>query len=105
MVKAMNDDPLIANETQPTRTVAELARADERLRTEFPSITLPLLVLHGTADKAAKAGGSQIFYDSAGSTDKTIELYQGHYHDLLNDIGHEEVLGDIIEWIEAHVSA
>ena len=105
MVRAMNDDPLIANETQPTRTVAELARADERLRTEFPSITLPLLVLHGTADKAAKAGGSQIFYDSAGSTDKTIELYQGHYHDLLNDIGHEEVLGDIIEWIEAHVSA
>jgi acylglycerol lipase len=105
MVKAMNDDPLIANETQPTRTVAELARADERLRTEFPSITLPLLVLHGTADKAAKAGGSQIFYDSAGSTDKTIELYQGHYHDLLNDIGHEEVLGDIIEWIEARVSA
>jgi acylglycerol lipase len=103
VVKAMNDDPLIANETQPTRTVAELARADERLRTAFSSITLPLLILHGTADKAAKPEGSQIFYDTAGSTDKTIELYQGHYHDLLNDIGRDEVLGDIIEWIEARV--
>jgi alpha-beta hydrolase superfamily lysophospholipase len=105
VVKAMNDDPLIANETQPTRTVAELARADERLRTEFPSITLPLLILHGTADKAAKPSGSQTFYDTAGSTDKTIELYQGHYHDLLNDIGHEEVLADIMAWLEKHVSA
>jgi acylglycerol lipase len=105
VVKAMNDDPLIANETQPTRTVAELARADERLRSEFPLITLPLLILHGTADKAAKASGSQIFYDTAGSKDKTLELYEGHYHDLLNDIGREEVLGDIVQWIEARVGA
>jgi len=105
VVKAMNDDPLIANETQPTRTVAELARADERLRTEFPSITLPLLILHGTADKATKPSGSQTFYDTAGSTDKTIELYQGHYHDLLNDIGREEVLADIVAWLEKRVSA
>jgi alpha-beta hydrolase superfamily lysophospholipase len=103
VVKAMNDDPLIANETQPTRTVAELARADERLRAEFSAITLPLLILHGTADKATKPSGSQTFYDAAGSDDKTIEFYQGHYHDLLNDVGHEEVLADIVEWIEAHV--
>jgi len=105
VVKAMNDDPLIANETQPTRTVAELARADERLRTEFPSITLPLLILHGTADKATKPSGSQTFYDTAGSTDKTLEMYEGHYHDLLNDIGREEVLADIVAWLEKHVSA
>jgi alpha-beta hydrolase superfamily lysophospholipase len=58
-----------------------------------------------SAQQAAKPEGSQIFYDTAGATDKTIELYQGHYHDLLNDIGRDEVLGDIIEWIEAHLSA
>jgi len=105
VVKTMNDDPLIANETQPTRTVAELARADERLRNEFSSITLPLLILHGTADKAAKPSGSQTFYDMAGSKDKTLELYEGHYHDLLNDLGRDEVLADIVEWIEGRVSA
>jgi len=105
VVHAMNDDALIANETQPTRTVAELARADERLRTEFPAITLPLLILHGTADKATKPSGSQTFYDTAGSKDKTLRLYEGHYHDLLNDIGREEVLADIVQWIEARVSA
>ena len=30
-VEAMNEDPLIAHETQPTRTMAALVRADERL--------------------------------------------------------------------------
>ena len=103
VVEAMNADPLIAHETQPTRTVAELARADERLRREFPRITLPILILHGTADKATKPSGSQLFYDKAGSTDKTIKLYEGHYHDLLNDVGREKVFADIVEWIEARV--
>jgi acylglycerol lipase len=103
VVQAMNDDPLIAHETQPTRTVAELARADERLRNEFPQITLPLLILHGTADKATRPSGSQTFYDTAGSKDKTLKLYEGHYHDLLNDVGQDEVFADIAQWIDARV--
>src|SRR5215470_8181645 len=58
-VQAMNEDPLIANETQPTLTVAEMARADEHLKQSFGQITLPVLIIHGTADKATKPSGSQ----------------------------------------------
>jgi acylglycerol lipase len=97
----MLNDPLIGNEVQPTRTVAELVRADERLKREFPLITLPVLILHGTADKVTKPGGSQLFYDTAGSKDKTLKLYDGYYHDLLNDIGKEKVMADITEWINS----
>ena len=99
-VKAMLDDPLIAGEVQPTNTVAELARADERLEREFPQITLPLLILHGTADKVTKPSGSQFFHETAGSADKTLKLYEGHAHDLLNDLGREGVMADIAAWIE-----
>ena len=102
-VAVMDADPLIAHETQPTQTVAELVRADERLKTAFPQITLPLLILHGTADKAAKASGSQLFYDEAGSPDKTLKLYDGHVHDLLNDLGKDQVMADIAAWIVAHI--
>ena len=103
VIAAMNADPLIAHETQPTQTVAELVRADERLKGEFPRITLPVLILHGTGDKAAKASGSQTFFDAAGSTDKTLKLYDGHFHDLLNDDGKEVVMADISNWIAAHL--
>ncbi|MEO8624174.1 MAG: lysophospholipase [bacterium] len=102
-VQAMNDDPLIAHETQPTRTLAEMVKADERLEREFPRITLPLLILHGTHDKATKPSGSQQFFDSAGSTDKTLKLYDGAYHDPLNDTGKEEVMADITAWIDARL--
>ncbi len=103
VVKAMNEDPLIAHEAQPTRTVAELVRADERLKREFPSITLPILILHGTEDKVTKPAGSQLFYDTAGSADKTLKLYEGHAHDLLNDLDREKVMGDIVGWVNAHL--
>ena len=105
VVEAMKADPLIANEVQPTTTVAALVRADERIEKEFARITLPVLILHGTADKVTKPGGSQMFYDKAGATDKTLKLYEGHAHDLLNDYGKETVIDDIRAWIEAHLPA
>jgi alpha-beta hydrolase superfamily lysophospholipase len=104
VVERLNSDPLIANEVQPAITVAALVRADERLREEFPKITLPVLIMHGTADKATVCHGSEFFYETAGSKDKTLKLYQGHYHDLLADIGKEEVIGDIKAWIAKHLA-
>jgi alpha-beta hydrolase superfamily lysophospholipase len=70
---------------------------------EFPLITLPVLILHGTADKVTKPGGSQFFYDTAGSPDKTLKLYEGHVHDLLNDRGKEIVMADIVAWLKARI--
>jgi len=103
VVAAMNADPLIAHETQPTQTVAAMVRADERLKQEFPLITLPVFILHGTADKATRPSGSQAFYDSAGSTDKTLKLYDGGFHDLLNDTDRETVMADITRWVDARL--
>jgi acylglycerol lipase len=104
VVAAMNADPLIAGESQPTETVAEMVRADERLEAAFPRFRLPLLILHGTADKATKPAGSRLFYDRAGSKDKTLKLYEGHVHDLLNDVGKDVVIADVEGWIDAHLA-
>ncbi len=88
------------NEAQPAITVAALVRADERLEREFPRITLPVFILHGTVDRATLLQGSQFFYDTVGSKDKTLKLYEGHYHDLLADVGKEDVMSDIAGWID-----
>ena len=102
-VRALNADPLIAGEVQPAGTVAALVRADERLEKEFGRITLPVLIMHGTVDKATVPAGSEFFYQHAGSPDKTLRLYEGHYHDLFNDYGKEEVLLETTQWIRQHL--
>jgi alpha-beta hydrolase superfamily lysophospholipase len=104
-VAELNSDPLIAHEVQPTQTIAEFVRADERLKREFAKIALPVLILHGTADKVTKPSGSKHFYELAGSIDKTLKLYEGYYHDPLADVGKEVVLADITTWIDARIPA
>jgi alpha-beta hydrolase superfamily lysophospholipase len=78
-------------------------RADELLKKSFGKITLPLLILHGTADKVTKPSGSREFYEKAGSNDKMLKLYEGHFHDLLADVGKQQVMADIQAWIDARL--
>lgn len=56
------DDELTATKR---RQESPHGRADERLKREFRLITLPGLILRGTADKATKPSGSQLFFETA----------------------------------------
>jgi acylglycerol lipase len=105
VIDAMNNDPFIAHEVQPTLTVAEMVRADERLLRDFAQFTLPLLIIHGKADKVTKPAGSQLFFDKASSQDKTLKLYEGYVHDPLNDLGKEAVIADIRAWLDKRLPA
>jgi alpha-beta hydrolase superfamily lysophospholipase len=105
VVAAMNADPLIADESQPAETSAELIKAAERLKANMPKYRVPILIIHGTADKATRYQGSEYFYEHAGSTDKTLKLYEGHYHDLLNDVGKEDVMADVQSWLDERIPA
>ena len=103
-VEQMKNDPLIPKQGYEAKTVAALVRADERLKRELSTITLPVLILHGTADRAAKVHGSQFFHQVAGSKDKTLKLYEGHFHDLLNDVDKEKVMADVADWIATRLA-
>lgn len=105
IVHVMNHDPLIAGESQPAETLAALVRADQRLKERFREFRLPLLILHGAADKAAKPSGSRHFWEAAGSADKTLKIYDESFHDPLNDLDREQVLADILSWLDAHADA
>lgn len=98
-VEAMNNDPLIKDESQPAETASEMLKAAERLKEHMSNFTVPVFIIHGTEDKATRPAGSQYFYDNAGSVDKTLKLYEGHYHDLLNDIDKDLVMSDILNWV------
>ena len=65
--------------------------------------SLPVLILHGAADQNTKPSGSQHSYDKVGSVDKTLKLYAGGFHDLLNDLDKSVVMQDIQDWIGARL--
>jgi alpha-beta hydrolase superfamily lysophospholipase len=102
-VAKMDADPLIKNEKQPAKTLTALAAAGARMHRDFPTMKIPVLIMHGGDDHATLPVGSEEFFARTGSTDKELKLYPGHFHDLLNDVGKEEVLADIETWMDKHV--
>ena len=102
-VERMNSDPLIHKESQPAETARVLLLASDALKEHMPNFKVPVFIIHGTEDKATRPAGSQYFYDHTGSTDKTLKLYEGHYHDLLADLDKEIVMNDILAWLDERV--
>jgi alpha-beta hydrolase superfamily lysophospholipase len=73
-------------------------------RAAFEQVRVPLLILHGTADRVAAVEGSRELFQRAGTADKTLRLYPGLYHEVLNEPEKEQVLADLIAWIDRRVA-
>ena len=100
VVRAYREDPLVFHGKLPARTVAELAAAVGRFPAEVPTIRLPLLVMHGTEDALAPVAGATMVHERAASGDKTLKLYEGLYHEILNEPERQTVLDDLLSWLD-----
>jgi acylglycerol lipase len=103
VVSAYDEDPLVFRGRAPMRTAAELLVSADRMSPQLGSVRLPLLVLHGGADVIATPAGARMVYARAGSVDKTLNVYDGLYHEIFNEPEKENVLDDVVKWIEARV--
>jgi acylglycerol lipase len=70
----------------------------ERVQKQRASILLPLLIFHGTEDKLCDPAGSRDFDANVGSTDSTLAIYEGSYHETLNDLDRDRVIRALIDW-------
>jgi acylglycerol lipase len=100
VVNANRNDPLVHHGAIPARTGAELLLAMARIERGRADLRVPLLVYHGTADKLTEPEGSREFGRHAGSPDKTLTLHEGSYHETMNDLDRDQVIGALIAWIE-----
>jgi alpha-beta hydrolase superfamily lysophospholipase len=105
VVQAYRDDPLVFTGKLPARLAAGIVDAMERARRDAPRITLPILILQGTADTIVNPSGAQLLHDRVSSPDRSLRLYQGYYHELYNEPEPERtrVFDDVQSWLEAHL--
>jgi len=95
-------DPLNHHRKLPARTVAELANVIETFPDRAPGLSLPLLVMVGSADTLVPPEASHMVEDRAGSADKRLISYEGLYHEILNEPERERVMDDLVAWLDAH---
>ena len=105
VVSAGLADPLVYQPGAGARTGLELLRAIDRIQDHMAEITVPLLAMHGAADTITPPAGSKALIERAHSTDKTLKIYPGLYHDLLHEPEKEQVMADLTKWLSDHAPA
>lgn len=105
VVRAYEDDPLVYHGRMKAGLVAAMIRGVQRADDGAPGIALPILILHGSEDLLTSPAGSQRLYERIASTDKTLKIYDGLHHEILNEPERDEVIGDIIAWLNERTTS
>ncbi|MBM4635589.1 alpha/beta fold hydrolase [Rhodococcus hoagii] len=99
VVAAYESDPLVHHGKVKAGIARGMILAAESFPARLPSLTIPVLLLHGTEDRLADVSGSRMIAAHAGSKDLTLKTYDGLFHEVFNEPEQEKVLDDLVDWL------
>lgn len=100
-VEKYKNDPLVHDKVTVNFSLPFFEAGDYAIE-NAAKITIPTVVIHGTADAITDHKGSESFVkNSKGKA--SLKLYDGGYHELHNEPNKKEVLSDLISWLNSQV--
>ncbi|RNL66667.1 alpha/beta hydrolase [Zhongshania marina] len=100
VVEAYKNDPHVFTGKIRVRLITEILRTADRVLKNAANISLPMLILHGGDDKMASPSGSEKLYAGISSSDKTLKIYPGLYHEIFLEPEKLEIYATIHTWLE-----
>jgi alpha-beta hydrolase superfamily lysophospholipase len=82
------------------KTVLELS---DFVWSKIDSWQTPTLIIHGDKDLSTNHLQSIALMDAIPAKDKTLKIYPGGFHELLNDLEKDKVEADVFDWLAARV--
>lgn len=103
VIDAYKADPLVHGKIS-FQMGSNLFHVGSALFKKSEQLTIPVYIFHGAADQIVSAEGSKRLFECAGSKDKTLKIYDGLFHETMNEAEADKrkVLGDLKAWIDAH---
>lgn len=105
-VDRYNSDPLICHAGVKVCFGIQLLNAVSRVERAIPRLTLPILLLQGSADRLCDSKGAYLLMESSPSQDKTLKMYEGAYHVLHKELPEvtSSVLHEINTWVSHRIA-
>ncbi|MGH3563615.1 MAG: lysophospholipase [Mycobacterium sp.] len=103
VVTAYDTDPLVHHGRAPAGVARALVLVGETMPERAAALTAPLLVLHGAEDRLVPVYGSRRLTACVGSADVQLNIYPGLYHEVFNEPERNQVLDDVVSWIDARL--
>ena len=82
---------------------AEMVALDQ-FREQVDRLTMPVLFCHGDDDPFVDYRTSLAAVESMPSDDVTIRVYEGARHELVNETNRDEVIGELVEFVNRVVA-
>lgn len=101
IVRAYAADPLVHGRIS-TRMFVSFYEAGKWALEHAADFPLPLLLIHGTADRVTSAEASREFAKRAGKI-VTWRAWEGMYHEIHNEPAGSRVVGTMIRWMNAQL--
>lgn len=98
------NDPLVLKEATVNFYVQFLVRGQKYINKNISNYKYPCFIAHGKEDKIVPKEIGQYLHDNISSKDKEIKIYDNLYHEILNENERDEVLGDMIEWLDKRIN-
>jgi len=103
VVNHVGNDPLSYHGRMKLNWASQILSTLSRIIEEIPIVNWPFLIVHGSDDKLVDVNGSQLFYNKVNSTDKTLSIYPGLYHEVLFEPEKNEIITNILGWLNERV--
>lgn len=71
------------------------------VKTNIEKMTLPILLTHGEDDPIVAPDGTRQVFQQVQSPQKALAIYPGSYHEPHNDLDADQVVADLIGWLDA----
>ncbi|WP_304524594.1 alpha/beta hydrolase [Dactylosporangium sp. AC04546] len=102
VVARYDADPMVHHGKVPAGLGGAMLTQMALFQQRLPSLTLPVLVLHGAEDRLVDQESSRLIAARAGSKDLTLHVYEGLHHEVYNEPEQDQVLDDLVAWLKAH---
>ncbi|MCI2228744.1 lysophospholipase [Polaribacter sp. MSW13] len=94
------NDPLVHNKISPNFSLTFIDSGKWAIK-NAQNLKIPMFLVHGTDDKIIDYKGTEEFANK--TTNATLKLYKGGYHELQNDLCKEEMLQDLVNWLNSKI--
>jgi lysophospholipase len=103
VVQRYVDDPLVHSGKITAGLIAALFGAIDGFAAQYPDLTIPIWIGHGTDDKLVEVAGSHELEAAAVNADVESHYYDGLYHEIFNEPEQDAVLADLVDWLDRTV--
>lgn len=97
-IRETQADPLYHSRSTP-RFGVEMVKVVESIHADASNFSYPLYLIHGSDDRIASIEGSRNFARKVDPERVTFKSYEGGYHELFNDKIKDQVLAELLHWI------